>query len=287
MKNVLDMKGVHWNENGQVSLSDAPLRLYQKLDRLFLSWAKEMNAREYSFPLLISAHELQKLDYYKSFPHLVTFPVALKNDSENLKRYTEGERISESGEIVLTETQAIKEVLTPAACYHFYIQFQGQKFSSPQFLTTRCTCNRRESFYEPLRRQWNFSMREIVAIGDDMQVKDFLSQWKEKISKWIRTIQIEAKWMDATDPFFNPLENPKFIWQKIEPIKQELTFGGDLAIASINFHKEFFGQTFQLSTASGVASSGCVAFGLERWIFAFIQTYGFDESKWPSWEDYA
>lgn len=279
------MKGVHWDPRGQVALSGAPLRLFQRLDALFLSWAKEIGAQEYSFPSLISARELQKLDYFKSFPHLVTVPVALKNEEENLKKFTAEGMIDESGALKLTTLQPIQEALTPAACYHFYILFQGEKLSEPRWVTTRCVCNRRESYYEPLRRQWNFSMREIVALGEEDVVKSFLSQFKDKISNFVRKIGLKGDWQEATDPFFNPLENPKFIWQKIDPIKRELIFKGDLAIASINFHRNFFGSTFKIRTASGEANSGCVAFGLERWIYAFIETYGVDEASWPDFEE--
>lgn len=276
--------GLHWNANGQTSLSGPLLKLYQDLDRVFVSWAKKIGAEEHQFPNFIETRELAKLDYFKSFPHLVTFASALKNDDTNLKSFIEGGMLEEDGSVKLTEMQPVRQVLTPAACYHFYIQFQGQTFSKTQYFTTRCTCHRRENYYEPLRRQWNFSMREIVVIGSETDVKACLEKHHEMISGFAEKLGLKTRWQEATDPFFNPNENPKFIWQKIDPIKRELIYGEDLAISSLNFHRNFFGNTFQIKAQEGEASSACIAFGLERWIFAILDQFGDDPRAWPKLE---
>src|SRR6185369_5132959 len=112
-----------WLENGQSALSGNLLELFHRLDRLFLLWASECNAAEYRFPTVISARDLARLDYFHSFPHLVTFPVVLKADEQDLKRFSEGATLNEEGDVALTDIDGVKDVLTPAACYHFYVQF--------------------------------------------------------------------------------------------------------------------------------------------------------------------
>ena len=57
-------------------------------------------------------------------------------------------------------------------------------------------------------------------------------------------------------------------------VKEELLCG-DLAIASLNFHRNFFGERCGIQLASGgPAFTGCVGMGLERWIHVLQQRHG-------------
>jgi hypothetical protein len=69
--------------------------------------------------------------------------------------------------------------------------------------------------------------------------------------------------------------------QKVNPTKKELVFGGDLAIGSVNLHQDHFGATYEISRGGQDAFSGCVAFGLERWLYAVTHTFGPDPDGWP------
>jgi seryl-tRNA synthetase len=281
----MDLKalpGYGWMENGQSTFSGKLLELYRRLDKLFLSWAAACGAAEYRYPTFIPARELAKIDYFRSFPHLVTFPVVLDVSEENLKRFTEGEPLDSNGEINLTRTAPIRDVLTPAACYHFYIHFQGERLEAPRYVTTRATCFRREAYYSPLERQWSFSMREIVCIGSAEEVKLFLKQYQERVDDFLKKIGLPVEWKQATDPFFNPSRNPKYLLQKLDPAKTEMVYRTGLAIGSINFHRNYFGEAFQISREGKEAFSGCVAFGVERWIYAFLNQFGADERDWPT-----
>jgi seryl-tRNA synthetase len=279
-----DLPGYRWLENGQSALSGNLLELYRRLDRLFLNWAAECNAAEYRFPTFVPARELAKLDYFHSFPHLVTFPAVLDPSDENLKHFSEGAPLDPEGVVQLTATAPIRDVLTPAACYHFYIQFQGEAINSPRYVTTRATCFRREAFYSPLERQWSFSMREIVCLGNADEVKQFLRRYQDRIERYLSLIGLPVEWKNATDPFFNPARNPKYVLQKLDPVKTEMVYHTGLAIGSINFHRNYFGEAFQISRDGKEAFSGCVAFGVERWIYAILNQFGTDERNWPSFE---
>lgn len=275
------LAGYHWHENGQSSFSGALLRLYRKLDHLFLTWAEAYQAVEYLFPTFIPARELGKLDYFRSFPHLVTFPVTLESSDENLKKFTGGEPLDAEGKIHLTQTTPICDVLTPAACYHFYMLFQGETLEAPRTVTTRATCFRRETQYAPLERQWSFSMREVVCLGTSEEVKAFLRSFQDSLDQFFKRIGLPIAWENATDPFFNPSRNPKYLAQKLDPVKTEMIFDGKLSIGSINFHRNYFGEAFKISREGKEAFSGCVAFGVERWIYAFLKRFGPDEEGWP------
>lgn len=281
-------QGLAWNEGGYGAIGGDSFTLFAKLEKMFLSLASKSEAREYHFPVFISAKELKKLDYFKSFPQLIHFPVSLDMDEDNLRSFQD-EHMNEKGEIKLAKVGPICECLTPAACYHFYITHQNQVLPHSKYFTTRAHCFRQEKFYEPLRRQRNFNMREIVCIGTADEVKDFLGRYKEIMTKVLKQLKLPVDWEIATDPFFDPESNPKFIMQTLDPVKQEMIlFKGlpeELSIGSINYHKNYFGDGFNIKIKDETAFSGCVAFGLERWIYAITKIYGTDEVNWPKFEE--
>ena len=279
-----DIPGLRWMENGQASLSEPLLGLEHRLERLFLSWAAAEGAAEHRFPTFLPARELGKLDYFRSFAHLVTFPVALDPEKANLDRFVRGEPLSADGEIQPTRLAPIRDVLTPAACYHFYIAFQGESLATPRHVTTRATCFRREAFYAPLERQWSFSMREIVCIGTSDEVRAFLGRREAAVEALWRRIDLPIEWKHATDPFFDPSRNPKHLAQKLDPVKREMVFQDRLAVGSSNFHRNYFDEAFGIRRAGEDAFSGCIAFGIERWILAIVTRFGPDPTAWPDLE---
>lgn len=278
---LASLAGYRWMENGQSVFSGSLRTLYTVLDQLFVRFAADCGAEEYFFPIFLPAKELQKLDYFRSFPHLATFACSLDPDKDNLAAFAKSDGIDGQGAVTLTKTVPVKDVLTPAACYHVYVDMQGSALDAPRFVTTRCTCFRREAYYKPMQRQWAFGMREIVCVGSAAEVKGFLERYRERVTRFVAEIGLPIEWTAATDPFFNAAANPKFLAQKIEPVKTEMIFGGSLAIGSVNFHRNFFGETFAISRDGAHAFSGCVAFGIERWIYAVLRQFGTDPAAWP------
>lgn len=276
------LQGFKFIENGQSNLSGPVLRLFQSLERFFLKLAGESKAEDYQFPTFIRASELAKLDYFRSFPHLVTFPVALDRDPENIREFMSGKTADASGELHLTKLQPVCDCLTPAACYHFYIHHQGEKLSQPRYMTTRANCYRREEYYLPLQRQWNFNMREVVCLGSADEVREFIERHKGRVKALFEELGLPIRFEVATDPFFDPTKNPKFIMQTLDPVKTEMIFGENLSIGSFNYHRNYFGEAFRIERNGEDAHSGCVAFGMERWIFAVLNHFGTEESRWPA-----
>src|SRR5215213_1232582 len=113
-----DLTDYRWLENGQSAFSGKILDLYRDLDGMFLDWAGAFGAVEYRFPALISARELARIDYFRSFPHLVTFPVALDPSDSNIQRFIDNSNAGDGGEVELTSIAPVRDALTPAACYH-------------------------------------------------------------------------------------------------------------------------------------------------------------------------
>ena len=55
--------------------------------------------------------------------------------------------------------------------------------------------------------------------------------------------------------------------------------GQRLAIGSLNYHTDFFGRAFDVQLEGGGSMhSVCIAFGLERCVYAFLRQHGTDPS---------
>jgi len=129
-------------------------------------------------------------------------------------------------------------------------------------------------------------MREIVCLGAEWDVKSLLDRGGERASALAARLGLETEIVLASDPFFAPSARGRAALQRIKGLKHELVFRfpdqRPLAIASFNDHQQFFGDAFAISLSDGSsASSGCVAFGVERWLLAVLVTHGVDASSWP------
>ena len=270
-----------WDPRGQATLSGELLGLFRRLDAVFVGIAAESAAREYLFPAFLAARHLERINYFPSFPQHATFPVHLEGSHENLRAFADQDALDSEGRVRLTRTEPPQEVLTPAACYHFYPCFAGETLSGPRIVTTRAVCFRREQEYRPLRRQWAFHMREIVCLGTADEVESFLAHHRERVQDLVDEWGLPITWKQATDPFFDPRKNPKHLAQRLDPVKHEMTFEDELAIGSVNLHRNYFGEAFEITRAGAPAFSGCVAFGLERWVHAILQQFGPAPDDWP------
>jgi seryl-tRNA synthetase len=273
--------GLAWRDSGQVVLSGPLYRLAADCDAAFTALAGSWRATPEEYPATIELAGLQRTGYLSSFPHLATFPVCLDPDEANLAEFAAGPVLDGGGMLRPTRTAPIREILTPAACYHVYPHHRGEELAAARYLTTRNTCFRREAHYEPLRRQWSFRMREIVCLGSREEVAQFLGRAREVVGALLRELDLPAPWAPATDMFFQPARNPRYLLQRLHPSKHEAVFGGDLAIASVNMHEDHFGTAFDIARGGQPAATGCLAFGIERWLYALTSRHGVDPAGWP------
>jgi len=276
----MDVPGLRWLANGQSVLSGPLLALADRLDTQFLKWAADFGAGDYRFPTFLPASVLERIDWFRSFPQLATLPACLDAGEENLARFTEGSPVVD-GAVRPTALAPIRDVLTPAACYHVYDHLAGRRLDGPLYLTTRNTCFRREERYEPLERQWSFSMREIVCVGTADETHSFLEAASAEVDRYVAAIGLPVAWERASDPFFRPSKNPQYLMQQVDPTKFELVFDARLAIASTNLHHDHFGRAFDIVRDGEPARTACIAFGIERWLSAFVHHFG-TGGPWPS-----
>jgi hypothetical protein len=82
--------------------------------------------------------------------------------------------------------------------------------------------------------------------------------------------------------FFDAGRSPRYLHQKLFTAKREFIFEDELALGSVNTHRTFFADLFSLSVGGAPAQTACLAFGLERWVWAVLKTHGTDHRSWPT-----
>jgi seryl-tRNA synthetase len=265
-------------DSGLLTISGAAVEVFRRLDAIFRQWAQAVGAVEYQFPPVISAGALHRADYFSSFPHLTTVATCLRDDSvAGVKEEASRRTLTGIGKEHLADASY---VLPSAACYSVYDCFRDRELPADLYVTVLSPCFRREEYYEPARRQWAFWMREIVCVGRLESVTSFLDGLKKRISDFLTEARFPFTIDEATDPFFDRRDS-KLIMQRMNPLKHEFRYKSSLAIASVNFHRNFFGERFGIRDQAGhPAFSGCVAFGMERWLYSLFEEYG---SNWESY----
>jgi hypothetical protein len=115
-------------------------------------------------------------------------------------------------------------------------------------------------------------MREIVYLGNADGAAEHLAAFKSLLSEWCAMLSLDVSWQTAVDPFFDK-RSPRALAQAVAPVKEELVYQGQLAIASVNAHRNFFGERCQITDGDGEpVHTSCVAFGLERWVSALLDS---------------
>ena len=116
------LPGLHWSDSGYAAIEGELLIWAEKLDQVFKGWATDLGATAHRFPTLIAAESLEPISYLKSFPHLATFASCGTRDDEALRALA-----ADEGGVNPKSLDAPQQILTPAACYHFYHRLAGSE----------------------------------------------------------------------------------------------------------------------------------------------------------------
>jgi seryl-tRNA synthetase len=286
------MAGVHYLGAGIVALEGLPLRLFRYFDRVFEEFGRPWHAEPLLTPTLIEAGVLAKCDYFRSFPHSVTFAAHLPEDTERIddfrRRHQERDTLDDG--VTRDFASPPEACLSPAVCYHAYRINAGRKVPAAGLAYGMCgKCFRYEtSNMKDLRRLWDFTMREVVFLGDREDVLARREKATKMMSDFLDAHELAAEIRTASDPFFiAPDAVSKTYFQLSSETKYEVSLllpdDERLATGSLNYHTDFFGRAFDVGVeGSGPMYSVCVAFGLERWVYAFLAQHGDDPSHWPA-----
>ncbi|APE23086.1 MULTISPECIES: hypothetical protein [Streptomyces] len=254
---------------GLPSLGPEGTRLLRLLDDTFESWGVAAGARPMTMPPLLPAADLANLDYYDNFPHQAVLAAPLDLEGR-LGSPFDGER----GQWPAAALEPAGLGLPSASCYAVYLDHQGTRVADDTLVTICSWCFRKETHYEGMRRQLGFRMREIVAIGAREHAETHLADFTTRIHSFAAALDLPLRREAACDPFFDK-GGSKAVLQRLTPVKYEFLYE-DLAIASVNTHRNFFGDRCAITLAStgGPAFTSCVAFGLERWLSALTRRHG-------------
>jgi seryl-tRNA synthetase len=280
----LRARGELWDPApGIVGLRGNALALLKRLDYEIALLAQLDAPEEWLAPPTLHLRTLERAQYFASFPFWLTAVSHLPDDEETL------EQVARAGTPAARSALRASDVaLPPALCYHVYERLAGRCITTTRLVTLNGTCWRHEGArLTPLVRQWAFTMREVVCLGTAQDVEEFRQRAMRVAGALATRLDLDAGFLVATDPFFAPTARGKELLQRVKGLKHELALpvGGErsTAAASFNNHEQFFGEAFGITLESGEpASSGCVAFGLERWLLAFLVAHGFDRVAWPS-----
>jgi seryl-tRNA synthetase/acyl carrier protein len=250
---------IQLNARGGLELQGAALALARHLDSVVAGWARELGAVEEVFSDWIALETLERAGFTEAFPRKLVF---IEGDDEFAR--------------------------PPALCYHHYPHLATRVVDDPGSIVTvagRCYRNEEDRAH-PLERLREFTMREIVAVGAESLVETLRRDLIDRVSRWIVELDLDCFIEVASDPFFMRATRGRQLMQQLQPLKYELRLasakGRTVAAASFNHHQEHFGKAFSIRRQNGdAAHSGCVAFGWERWVVAFIAQHGLDEDNWP------
>ncbi|MFF4215590.1 class-II aminoacyl-tRNA synthetase family protein [Streptomyces nondiastaticus] len=242
--------------------------LLRDLDRTLTGWAAEAGAREIMPPPVYPLRDLEKFDVYANFPHLqfVGGPLDV----------TGAPPAPVGGAFSSRDVDPPFLGLPHSSCYGAYLYFEGQSVAPDTTITLINRCFRNEQKYEGLRRLLSFQMREIVAIGTYEHTQDVIARFTDRIEHFAKELGLELHKEAASDPFFER-DGGRALLTRLSPVKHEFQADG-LAIASVNTHRNFFGERCAI-TVGGTgehAFTGCVAFGLERWLAVLGDRFGGD-----------
>jgi seryl-tRNA synthetase len=266
------MSDLYTERGGLVALGPELVRLMDLLDERFRGWAEECGATPMLFPAVIGTADLASIDYFDNFPHLALMTAPLKLPAENAGKAEHAGKAGESGALPPERLGESAYGLASAACYNVYLHHRSATLAQPRYVTTVAKCFRNEDHYDGLRRLHGFTMREIVCLGPREAVLEHLAAFRPKVVEFAARLGLELAVQPASDPFFEK-GGGRALLAQLFPVKEEFVHGGDLAIGSLNFHRNFFGERCGISLAAGgPAFTGCVAFGLERWIAALLET---------------
>jgi seryl-tRNA synthetase len=271
---------------GCVALLGDAFRIAAALDRQFLALAHAFGAVDHQYPVLISRATMERCDYFSSFPHHITFAPHLREDVSTITEVATASA-GARGDVIGSALAPPTHLLSPTVCYHTYAWLADKPLAAPTVVTAYNRCFRWEAAnFATAERLWDFSMREIIFAGDPAWIEAQRREVITAVQDIVERLALDAWIETANDPFFVTSFAAKRYYQLVTQAKLELRLslpyaGTSLAAASFNIHSDFFGRAYGIGRDDHFASTGCVGFGFERWVWALFAQHGPRLADWP------
>lgn len=280
---------------GQVALAGPALALAKAIEESAAGFGREQfGGIDRHYPTLIPTDMLARCGYITSFPQHLTVVSHLREDFDAIEGFRQANLGRHS--LAIPDSSAMeapRACLCPALCYHCYPTLAGRRLPDSGHVETAIgrICRYESSNITGLDRLWEFTQRSIIWVGGDDFCVDLRQRAIELGTRLAQEWDVECTIETANDPFFAAVTTAKSFWQRSQDLKFELRAtveprrGSEhrtVAAASFNLHGSFFGEAFDITDAGGApACSGCVSWGLERWVLVLFTQHGFDARRWP------
>ncbi|SEF67953.1 hypothetical protein SAMN05216223_101702 [Actinacidiphila yanglinensis] len=300
-----ELGAVHEMGPGAVATGRLFSEVLDALDAGVLALATDaFGAEEFRYPALISTAALHKGGYLTSFPQFAMTASCVSSDLDVYRAFVDGmaaaaepsagappsEDADSPAAVIDRYSRHSGYCLPPTMCFHTYLQLAGRPLpAGGAVVTSRGKSFRFESRYSrSLERLWDFTIREIVFLGDTDTVARRRADFLTAACGYVGELGL-AGWVEpASDPFFAaPTVPRRLLAQRLTAAKYELRLpvddGRSVAAASFNVHGTTFGESYRITLPNGTtAGTACVGFGLERLAFAFFCRHGTDPTGWPA-----
>ncbi len=274
---------------GQYSYQGPSNRLFAFFCDRINKIAKDMDAEGWNLPSIEMTHDLiPETGYFSSHPQLITFGYRLPPHYETIRKFADD---AKSKKLSSPDDQSVLDptgfILEPFVCHNIYRSLNQKELAEGKIISAQGKCYRYEGFrFQPLLRQWEFNMREIVLIGEHDFVLEARQRCIELTQAMVAELDIAADLEVATDPFFVSAAATARTFQMMQSTKLELQLRIDdnisTAAVSFNIHGKHFTQPMEIYNTDGdTLETSCCAYGIERWMAAFVARWSDDPEKWP------
>jgi seryl-tRNA synthetase len=275
---------------GQTAYIGPAARLREWIDSRARALATSLGGEPWHLPNIEMVDDfLEKTGYFHSHPQLVTYGYRLPPHFEKVERFAAAaKKALPAGPSELADLEPAGFILEPAVCHNIFRALRGERIPAGRVITSVGCCYRYEGFrFQPLLRQWEYSVREVVFAGAPAWVEEKRLALVELAKSLVTELDIDAALEVATDPFFVSEAASARAFQLMGSTKIELRVhideGVGTAASSFNRHGKHFSDPMDMRPADGdePVDTACAGFGLERWMAAFIARWGADPEKWP------
>lgn len=274
---------------GQWALVGPAARLRAALDQRVAALAADVGAEPWHLPSIESTAELLPVTgYLSSHPQHVTFGYHLPPHFASLRDFAVAAKTCAPAVPELVGLEPTGFILEPFVCHNVYRALRGARLAEGCAITALGNSYRYEGHrFEPLLRQWEFSMREAVLVGPGAYVAAQRLRLVELTEHLAESLDLGASLEIATDPFFVSEAGSARAFQLLQSTKLELRLSlaeaGATAAASFNLHAQHFTEPLDIREPQQdtLLETACVGWGLERWMAAFVVRWGAEPEAWP------
>lgn len=270
---------------GNVVFSGVAEFLYRFFDRRFESIAMKHNAYCKVYPTLLPIEAYKKTGYLKHSPQYAIFCCSTFEDMNKLEKLDKNIDSYNWSSVLKNPTHA----LSPSACFHTYLEYENMVLDTNSVVTFNQNVFRNEGRfnYSEFGRLMGYHVREIVMIGSADFVSNMRKRILDEVINLLKQWEMCSKVCVAADPFIIPKMQKFKKIQKSEELKYEVRLNcsneHEISVASFNLHGTAFTSPFNIKIADTENTvTGCIGFGLERWVIAFISQFGIDINDWPA-----